>query len=189
MYRPRIVLLTLPLLAIATACSTPESSAAATSTLAEASAQVDDATLAPTTPAPTSPATRERPAMIVHKSPSCGCCGLWVEHMREAGFQVEVRDADNLEPVKTRLGIPDGKGSCHTAEVSGYFIEGHVPAADVRRLLVEKPAIRGLVLPGMPMGSPGMEAPDGRRDAYTVEAVTADGASQPFAQHAASPAT
>lgn len=188
MYRPRLVLLTLPLMAIATACSAPELPSVDTAMPSEASTHVDNG-IAASISAQTSPASSEWPAMIVHKSPSCGCCGLWVDHMREAGFQVEVRDADNLEPVKARLGIPHGKGSCHTAEVGGYFIEGHVPAADVQRLLTEKPAIKGLVLPGMPMGSPGMEAPDGRRDAYTVEAVTADGASQPFARHAASPAT
>jgi hypothetical protein len=186
MSRVRALVMTGALLAIATACSAPESPTAATVAPAAASAQIDNAT-APT-PAPVPPASRDWPAMVVHKSPTCGCCGLWVDHMREAGFMVEVRDADNLEPVKSRLGIPYGKGSCHTAEVGGYFIEGHVPAADVKRLLTERPAVKGLVLPGMPMGSPGMEAPDGRRDAYTVEAVAADGTTQSFAQHAGSPA-
>lgn len=121
--------------------------------------------------------------MVVHKSPSCGCCGAWVEHMREAGFTVEVRDAENLEPVKQRVGIPYAKGSCHTAEIGGYFVEGHVPAADVQRLLTERPEAKGLVLPAMPMGSPGMEMPDGRTEAYTVELVTRDGQTRPFAQH------
>lgn len=187
MYKPKIGLLALPLLAIATACSSPEQPSAETPTPPTSSAQVDTAVAAPVA-ASTSPEASEWPAMVVHKSPTCGCCGLWVDHMREVGFKVEVRDADNLEPVKTRLGIPYGKGSCHTAEVGGYFIEGHVPAADVKRLLTERPAVKGLVLPGMPMGSPGMEAPDGRRDAYTVEAVAADGTTQSFAQHAGSPA-
>ena len=131
-------------------------------------------------------ATRGMATMVVHKSASCGCCGLWVEHMRNAGFDVQVRDADNLEPVKRKLGIPNGKGSCHTAEVGGYFVEGHVPATDIQRLLAERPAAKGLVLPGMPMGSPGMEMPDGRTQAYTVELVTRDGQTRPFAQHAGS---
>ena len=123
------------------------------------------------------------PLVVVHKSPSCGCCGLWVDHMRQAGFQVEVRDEDNVNPVKERVGVPYGKGACHTAEVAGYFIEGHVPATDVKRLLVEKPDAKGLVLPGMPMGSPGMEMPDGHAEPYTVELVRRDGTTAAFAAH------
>lgn len=118
--------------------------------------------------------------MIVHKTPTCGCCGLWVEHMQRAGFNVEVRNADDLTPVKTQLGVPYGKGSCHTAEIDGYFIEGHVPAEDVRRLLSERPKARGLALPGMPLGSPGMEMPDGRVQPYTVELVAEDGSTSTF---------
>lgn len=121
--------------------------------------------------------------LVVHKSPTCGCCGLWVEHMQQAGFHVEVIDTDDLGPVKQRLGVPFGKGSCHTAEVGGYVIEGHVPAEDVLRLLAERPRARGLVLPGMPLGSPGMEVPDGRVQAYTVELVAEDGSVTPFSQH------
>lgn len=120
------------------------------------------------------------PAMVVHKTPSCGCCGLWVEHMRHAGFTVEVRDTDDLAPIKAALGVPYGKGSCHTAEIDGYVIEGHVPAEDVRRLLTERPKARGLVLPGMPLGSPGMEMPDGRVQSYTVELVEEDGSTSTF---------
>ena len=103
--------------------------------------------------------------------------------MRQAGFQVEVRDEDNVNPVKERVGVPYGKGSCHTAEVGGYFIEGHVPAADVKRLLAEKPDAKGLVLPGMPTGSPGMEMPDGHTEPYTVELVRRDGTTAAFAAH------
>lgn len=121
--------------------------------------------------------------MVVHKSPTCGCCELWVEHMRNAGFQVEVRNSDNLNPLKEQLGIPYGKGSCHTAEVGGYFVEGHVPAEDVKRLLAQKPQAKGLVLPGMPLGSPGMEVPDGTVQPYTVELVDRQGATTAFAQH------
>jgi len=85
--------------------------------------------------------------------------------------------------VKQRLGVPYGKGSCHTAEIGGYFIEGHVPAEDIKRLLAEKPNAKGLVLPGMPMGSPGMESPDGTSEPYTVELVQRDGTTNPFSQH------
>ena len=81
--------------------------------------------------------------------------------MRQAGFPVEIRDQEDLNPVKQRLGVPYGKGSCHTAEIAGYFIQGQVPAADIKRLLAEKPDTKGLVLPGMPMGTPGMEGPEG----------------------------
>ena len=123
------------------------------------------------------------PLVVVHKSPTCGCCHLWVEHMREAGFTVDVRDTDDLNTVKERVGVPLGKGSCHTAEVGGYFVEGHVPAEDVRRLLAARPDAKGLVLPGMPAGSPGMEMPDGRVDPYVVELVGRDGGTRTFASH------
>jgi hypothetical protein len=127
-------------------------------------------------------AAAELPLLVVHKSPTCGCCTLWADHMRAAGFPVEVRDVDNLEPVKSRVGVPFGKGSCHTVEVGRYFIEGHVPAGDVERLLAEKPDAKGLVLPGMPLGSPGMEMPDGRVQPYTVELVLNDGTTEPYAR-------
>ena len=134
-------------------------------------------------PIPVPAAATALPLLVVSKSASCGCCRLWVEHMRQAGFVVEVHDVDNLDPIKTRVGVPVGKGSCHTAEVGGYFIEGHVPAVDVKRLLAEKPAAKGLVAPGMPPGSPGMEVPDGASQRYTVELVQNDGATTPFAEH------
>lgn len=129
------------------------------------------------------PASQGLPLALVHKSPTCGCCGLWVDHLKEAGFQVEVRNAEDITPVKQRLGVPYGKGSCHTAEIGGYFVEGHVPAADIKRLLAEKPNAKGLVLPGMPMGSPGMEAADGKVQPYTVELVERDGTTSPFSAH------
>ncbi len=128
-------------------------------------------------------ATFALPRMIVTKSPTCGCCASWVEHARHAGFTVDVEDVENLYPVKERLGVPIGKGSCHTAQVGGYFIEGHVPLDDVKRLLAEKPDARGLVVPGMPAGSPGMEMPDGRVQPYTVELVARDGTTSVFARH------
>ena len=128
-------------------------------------------------------ATTGLPALLVHKQESCGCCGVWVEHMREAGFTVEVRNLEDVQPVKSRLGIPDGMASCHTGEIAGYFIEGHVPANDVKRLLQERPDAKGLALPGMPMGSPGMEHPQGLRQPYTVALIGSDGQAEPFSQH------
>lgn len=126
---------------------------------------------------------RELPLAIVYKTASCGCCGVWADHLRAAGFAVEIRDTDDMHPVKQRLGVPAGKASCHTAEIGGYVVEGHIPASDIKRLLKERPTARGLVLPGMPAGSPGMEMPDGHVQSYTVELVLADGSTQPFAQH------
>jgi hypothetical protein len=133
--------------------------------------------------APTERGEATLPRVIVHKSASCGCCGLWVEHLRDAGFEVEVRNKNNLHPIKERLGVPLGKGSCHTAEIGGYVVEGHVPASDIKRLLRDRPSARGLVLPGMPLGSPGMEMPDGRTERYTVELVRGDGTTVAYAQH------
>ncbi|MNT42044.1 hypothetical protein D3C72_1784430 [compost metagenome] len=125
----------------------------------------------------------ELPLAIVHKTASCGCCGVWADHLKAAGFPVEIRDTDDMHPVKQRLGVPAGKASCHTAEIGGYVVEGHIPASDIKRLLKERPTARGLVLPGMPAGSPGMEMPDGYVQPYTVELVLADGGTEPFAQH------
>ena len=113
---------------------------------------------------PASPAAAD---VVVYLSPSCDCCGGWVDHTRANGFTVAVRKRDDLTPVKTRLGVPDSLQSCHTAEVGGYVVEGHVPAADIRRLLAERPRARGLAVPGMPAGSPGM-GDGGHREAYQV---------------------
>jgi hypothetical protein len=123
------------------------------------------------------------PRVVVYKSESCGCCKLWVQHLEQAGFSTEVHDVGNLGPIKERVGVPAGKGSCHTAEVGGYFLEGHVPAQDVKRLLREKPAAKGLTVPGMPLGSPGMEVPSGQVDAYEVLLVAKDGSTSVFARH------
>lgn len=108
----------------------------------------------------------ELPAMTVFRDPSCGCCHKWVEHVRADGFSVAVHDAASMKAVKARLGVPAELASCHTAEVGGYVIEGHVPAVAIRRLLVERPQGRGLAVPGMPIGSPGMEG--GVPEAYDV---------------------
>lgn len=123
------------------------------------------------------------PRLTVHKTASCGCCHLWVEHLQQAGLSVAVIDHDDLSAVKQRLSIPAPLASCHTAEVDGYVIEGHVPASDIQRLLKERPVIRGLVVPGMPMGSPGMEMPDGSGEAYAVLALHDDGHVSEFARH------
>ena len=107
------------------------------------------------------------PKVTVTKDPSCGCCGAWVDHMRAAGFTVDVVDTPEINRVKVRLGVPQDLASCHTAEVGGFVVEGHVPAAAVKRLLAEKPQAKGLAVAGMPMGSPGMEM-DGMIETYEV---------------------
>ncbi|MCF8476767.1 MAG: DUF411 domain-containing protein [Pseudolabrys sp.] len=107
------------------------------------------------------------PAMTVTKDPNCGCCGGWVEYVRNAGFAVDVVETADLNPVKTRLGVPADLASCHTAEIGGYVIEGHVPHPAIRRLLAEKPRAIGLAVPGMPQSSPGMDVP-GATDSYDV---------------------
>jgi hypothetical protein len=113
------------------------------------------------------------PRLTVSKDPTCGCCGGWIEHMRAAGFSVEVIETNGLNRVKARLGVPATLASCHTGEIAGYVIEGHVPAAEVKRLLAERPSAKGLAVPGMPVGSPGMEG--GTDDAYDVVLFGATG--------------
>jgi hypothetical protein len=122
--------------------------------------------------------------LFVAKSPTCGCCGAWVEHMRAAGFEVEVSnvDQDALYALKSRLGIVDEHASCHTARIGGYFVEGHVPSDDVKRLLAERPEALGLAVPGMPIGSPGMEM-GSERDAYDTLLVDAPGEASVFQSH------
>lgn len=119
--------------------------------------------------------------MVVYRSPTCGCCLGWVEHVREAGFRVRIEDRTDLAPVKAELGVPADLASCHTARIGGYVIEGHVPAEDVRRLLAERPDVKGLAVPGMPEGSPGMEGPD--PDPYAVVAFDGEGGREVFARH------
>jgi hypothetical protein len=97
------------------------------------------------------------PAITVYKSPSCGCCHLWIRHLEGAGFQVTPRDVGDVTPYRRKYGVPAALASCHTAVVDGYSIEGHVPADVIRKLLTEKPPVLGLAAPGMPQGSPGME--------------------------------
>jgi len=121
------------------------------------------------------------PKVTVYKSPTCGCCGKWISHLRENGFTVEGVDMENLRWVKRISGIGPQEQSCHTARVGSYVIEGHVPAEDIKRLLAEKPDATGLTVPGMPQGSPGMESP--RPEHYEVLLLKKDGSTEVFARH------
>lgn len=121
------------------------------------------------------------PTVEVYKSPTCGCCGKWVEHMKANGFKVVTHEMNDVTPHKQRLGVPIGMGSCHTAEVGGYLVEGHVPADDVKRLLAEKPKAKGLVSPGMPQSAPGMDMPG--KQPYEIFLVRQDGSTSSFARH------
>lgn len=128
-------------------------------------------------------AARPAPAieMVVYKSPTCGCCSKWVDYMRKQGFAVTAHDTTGMTTVKHDLGVPDAMSSCHTAMVQGYVIEGHVPAADIQRLLKEHPKIVGLAVPGMVTGSPGMEG--GTPEHYKVIAFDAKGNTTVFSSY------
>lgn len=118
------------------------------------------------------------PVIEVFKSESCGCCGAWVEHLKANGFATRVVNVENPSDYRARGGIPDKLGSCHTGMVQGYAIEGHVPASDIKRLLAQKPKAKGLAVPAMPLGSPGMEGP--RKDPYDVLLVQGNGQTKVF---------
>lgn len=120
--------------------------------------------------------------IMVYKSPTCGCCSEWVKHLQESGFKVMSHNVQDVGKYKEKANLPYGMGSCHTAFVDGYAIEGHVPASDIRRMLTEKTDIRGIAVPGMPIGSPGMEYGD-RKDAYQTISYTKDGHKSVFASH------
>ena len=126
---------------------------------------------------------RPSPELAVYKSPTCGCCGAWVEHMTGAGFQARITEVADPGSVRRAQGVPESLASCHTAVIGAYVLEGHVPAEDVRRLLAERPDALGLAVPAMPLGSPGMETPDGRREAYETLLVLKDGGTRVFARH------
>ena len=119
--------------------------------------------------------------VVVYKDPSCGCCGQWVKHLRRNGFSVVVNNVDDMEPIKRQAGIPDTMESCHTAYVGDYSIEGHVPAVDIKRMLAENLAIKGLAVPGMPSSAPGMDDPI--NEPYTIFAFNANGATSVFASY------
>jgi len=121
------------------------------------------------------------PALTVWKSPTCGCCAKWVQHMKDHGFAVQAHDVEDIDAVKTKHGVPDGLSSCHTGLVGGYVLEGHVPAAAVQKLLRERPKVVGIAVPGMPVGSPGMEAGDVKQP-FDVVAWTRDGKRSTFAK-------
>ena len=127
------------------------------------------------------PALADPPAVQVFKSPTCACCAKWVEHLRAHGFAVQVTDVPDVGRVKREHGVPERLASCHTALVGGYFVEGHVPAEDVKRLLEKRPRIAGLALPGMPIGSPGMEGPN--PEPFDVLAVGPKGRARVFSSH------
>ena len=121
------------------------------------------------------------PEVEVYKSPYCGCCEEWVKHMRQNGFRVTTHDVNDVPAARKQLGMPNELGSCHTAKVGGYVVEGHVPAADIRRLLKEKPKAIGLAAPGMPVGSPGMET--GKPVPSDTLLVQTDRSTRIFARH------
>jgi hypothetical protein len=125
-------------------------------------------------------AANQEAEITVYKSQYCGCCSKWVDHLKEAGFSIDVREVDDLGSVKNRLGVPRQYGSCHTAVVDGYWVEGHVPVDLIQRLLQEKPEnIAGITVPGMPLGSPGMEGANPME--YKVLSIDLDGNSSVYA--------
>ncbi|MEO1354115.1 MAG: DUF411 domain-containing protein [Cyanobacteria bacterium J06635_15] len=120
--------------------------------------------------------------LTVFRSPTCGCCGLWIEHMQAAGFQVKDEIIEDMVAIKQQYDVPTSLASCHTTIVDGYVVEGHIPAEDVQRLLAEKPDVVGIAVPGMPIGSPGMESGD-YVEPYTVFSFLEDGTTAAFAEH------
>ncbi|NDD11907.1 MAG: DUF411 domain-containing protein [Betaproteobacteria bacterium] len=126
------------------------------------------------------------PPVEVFKNPSCGCCGAWVDHLKQAGFQVKVTEVSDTAVVRKQHGLAEKFGSCHTAIVAGYVIEGHVPAKEIKRLLVSRITALGLAVPGMPVGSPGMES-GGHQDAYQVLLIDKQGRDRVFASYPQTP--
>lgn len=126
-------------------------------------------------------AQAEKPTVLVYKTPTCGCCTKWVEHLEANGFKVVTQHRDDLTAIRQQHKVPYQVTSCHTALVGSYVVEGHVPAADVKRLLAEKPKIKGIGVPGMPIGSPGMEGPAPQK--YNTLAFTETGKTSVFASH------
>ena len=174
-----------PIIALvsAAACSTAGNDTAA----AADSATAGTAAARPASPSPASPtpgatvASIDSLVMTVYKTPTCGCCRAWVDHVRENGFRASATDVADVSPVKATHRIPAELHSCHTALIGGYVVEGHVPAADIKRMLAERPDIIGLAVPGMPSGSPGME--NGLVDRYEVIAIGKDGSRKVWATH------
>ncbi len=121
--------------------------------------------------------------LTVFKTPTCACCDAWIAHMQEAGFRTTITVLPSLQSVRSSRGMPDALASCHTGLIEGYLVEGHVPGPDVIRLLAERPTAVGLAVPAMPLGSPGMETPQGRKDPYDTLLVLRSGATRVFARH------
>jgi hypothetical protein len=121
------------------------------------------------------------PKVDIYKSPSCGCCGKWVDHMKSNGFKVEIHEVSDIPGNRKKLGMPEKFASCHTSTIGTYVVEGHVPAADVKRMLKEKPKALGIAVPSMPPGSPGMDIPNS--PPYETLLVQPDGSSRVFAKH------
>jgi len=120
------------------------------------------------------------PAVVSgYRSPSCGCCKGWLDHLRQAGFTVKDYVTSNLASIKQRYGVPPQLQSCHTARIGGYTVEGHIPVSAIQRLLKERPQVAGIAVPGMPLGSPGMESPF-KTESYTVFTFTESGRTQAF---------
>ncbi len=156
------------------ACTSNEGELPPPSVYAEASGSVT---------VPASPdGQSDRPRLVMYKTPWCGCCGDWGDHARANGFEVVEHDLEDLTGTKRRYGITDRLASCHTAVVEGYVVEGHVPAREIHRLLRERPQARGLTVPGMPIGSPGMEQGD-RVDPYDVLLIDQNGGVSVFARY------
>ena len=132
--------------------------------------------------APLAAGAEPLPEVVMHKDPNCGCCGQWAEHLQANGFRVKTVPERDMESVKRRLAVPQRLTSCHTAKVGGYVIEGHVPASAIKRLLREKPAVAGLAVAGMPLGSPGMEVP-GKKDPYDVMSFDKAGKAAVYESH------
>ena len=141
------------------------------------------ATLLLLVPAVGTTAQNRQLAVEVYKDPACGCCSKWIDHLRSHGFTARAIDTDKMDQIKTSRGVPRQARSCHTAIVGGYVVEGHVPAADIQRLLKERPAILGIAVPGMPIGSPGMEVPGMKAQPFDVIAFSKDGSIRVFASH------
>ena len=128
-----------------------------------------------------SAAAADKPVITVYKGRFCGCCSSWVEHLKESGFDARVHEVSDLTPYREKYGVPEALASCHTAVIGGYAVEGHVPAADIRRLLRERPQARGIAVPAMPMGSPGM--PGSRKDPFDTLLFDASGKYVVFERH------
>ena len=134
---------------------------------------------APSTKAPADKSVSPPLEMTVYRSPTCTCCGRWLEHMKQNGFVIKDIQTEDMDAIKHQHGVPDSLQSCHTALVSGYWVEGHVPAEDVKKLLRDKPAVAGISVPGMPVGTPGMEMGP-RKDPYAVVQLDKSGNTSVF---------